>query len=403
MSQTNYSLLCMDPNEVTVVIYHAKCYDGFCSALCAYLFNKNIKFYEGIYDGEIPNVENECVLICDFSYKKEIMDKLLQTTKKLVILDHHKSALDELQNIPNENKIFDLDHSGAYLTWQYFFPNQSIPKLIEHVQDNDLWIRKMEYTKEIISYLSSMSFDFVEYQKLLVDANLNNAINLGKKIMEDNDKYIQIKVKEAQSFFLKINDKYYIIPHVQSYTNKSEIGHTINETIKNIDCCAIYSYNKETNKTNFSLRSNDQNMDTTEISLIFGGGGHRNASGFSLTGSHNHIPGTLIDKNIHRIFNNNIVFKNVQIDGRNYISLILKSNTHKDKIGQYLLQKNNVNIAIIWNERKDNKTFMITIVARDNNVLNAVENFLKNKVMNLIVKDNILNCSCSIENNIFDF
>jgi len=48
--------------------------------------------------------------------KKDNLQKLQSVVKKLLILDHHKTAQDDLKDLPNENKIFRMDHSGAYLT-----------------------------------------------------------------------------------------------------------------------------------------------------------------------------------------------------------------------------------------------------------------------------------------------
>jgi hypothetical protein len=46
-----------------------------------------------------------------------------------------------------------------------------------------------------------------------------------------------------------------------------------------IDFSAIYSINDSQNTTSFSLRSSNEHYDVSEIAKIYGGGGHRNASG----------------------------------------------------------------------------------------------------------------------------
>ena len=106
--------------DVNFVIYHADCFDGFCSALAAYLCNENVTFYPAKYKTEPPYDElvGKNVLICDFSYKYEQILKIMDFANKFVIIDHHKTSEIELKNILPSNKYFDMAHCGAYLTWK---------------------------------------------------------------------------------------------------------------------------------------------------------------------------------------------------------------------------------------------------------------------------------------------
>lgn len=425
MDQLDYKKLYMRPDEITVVIYHDKCIDGFASAFCSYLYFKNtdkqIEYIKGKFDMDIPNLDNENVLVCDFSFKKNIIDDILKKVNKLVILDHHKSAEEDLEWLSEKNKIFDSNYSGAFLTWNYFFPGQTVPKFIEYVQDNDLWSIKLDCTKQIIAYMNTIKFNFTEYEKLLDDSYLDQIKIIGSEILKKNLIYVESKVNEAQVIFMKIKDQYYFVPHVQSYTNKSEIGHFLNETYINTDFSVIYSYDKEKNKTFFSLRSNNNNMDTTKISLIFSGGGHRNSSGFILEKSHRYIPGTIIDKKIYNSLRA-LKIKKITLDiGDNnleFYSVILNSGNHKRELGEYLLQyrdyneniiqqcvyiymnnnkvkdNNNMECAILWHDRKDTMTCLFTIIIEQslqNNLLESIKKYLENINISVTIKNNTLN------------
>lgn len=420
----NFKNLCMKPNEITMIIYHDKCIDGFTSALCSYIYfnsEHKIKYVKGSFDMNPPSVTNENVLICDFSYNKQIMAQLLVQANKLVILDHHKSAEDDLVDLPIENKIFCSKYSGAFITWKYFFPNDKIPKLIKYVQDNDLWQFKLSNTKQIISYISTLLFRFQDYEKLLDDNYLDEIQIIGQKIMDDNDKYVSSKVNEAHILFMQFNDKYYMVPHVQSYKSKSDIGHMINTIYKNIDFCAIYAFNKEKNKTFFSLRSNDNNIDTTIISSQFNGGGHRNSSGFILDNSHKNIPGLVIDKNIYNLLKN-IKIKEINLNSNSSCyGIILNCKSSKEKIGKYFLQKRNYNnqnvqqgvyihqnntgeyidktikCSILWHERKDNNTFIVTIVSEKYLVDDFKNIFVTNNI-NYNIKNDVISCTIPSNN-----
>ena len=55
-------------------------------------------------------LKDKNVLICDFSFKKDIIAKLLDIVKGLLIIDHHLSAKNELENLDHKHKIFDMNH-----------------------------------------------------------------------------------------------------------------------------------------------------------------------------------------------------------------------------------------------------------------------------------------------------
>lgn len=122
----------LQPSEVDCIIYHHPCSDGFGAAYCAWKFfqlnyTKNVEFLPmNIGDPPPCNLEGKNLLLLDYSYKKEVVLKLLKIVKKLLIIDHHKSAYEDLQDLPKEYKFFDMNRSGAMLAWEYFFPGKKI-------------------------------------------------------------------------------------------------------------------------------------------------------------------------------------------------------------------------------------------------------------------------------------
>jgi len=108
-----------------IIIYHKNCNDGFGSALVAWLkFKDNAIYYPAHHYTAPPSVKNMNVYICDFSYKKDILEDMIKSSNSLIVIDHHKTAESELEKIDSKYKIFDMNHSGAVLTWKYFFPEK---------------------------------------------------------------------------------------------------------------------------------------------------------------------------------------------------------------------------------------------------------------------------------------
>lgn len=119
----------LQPDEVDYVIYHHPCTDGFGSAFVAWKYlsarfpKRTVTYYPASIGASPPNdVTGRNVLICDYSYRKADLMDLIGKVNKLLILDHHKSAQKELSDVPSEYKVFDMHHSGAWLTWNFFFP-----------------------------------------------------------------------------------------------------------------------------------------------------------------------------------------------------------------------------------------------------------------------------------------
>jgi len=132
-------------NKLPVVFYHGNCYDGTGAALAYQLSNGNADFrpcYYGIdinTDGIDPNTE---VYFLDFVPGKGDLINLSLGSKQVIILDHHVTAQKILEEIKDNTKIhavFDMNRSGAGITWDYFNPGKPRPALINYIEDRDLW------------------------------------------------------------------------------------------------------------------------------------------------------------------------------------------------------------------------------------------------------------------------
>ena len=266
-----------------ICIYHKSCLDGFTSAwVVNHFYNshyrENIDFYAANYnDKELPDVKGKDVIIVDFSYKRDVLVKMASEANTIVILDHHKSARDDLDGLVlfNSTIIFDMDRSGAMITWDYFYPDDPAPQLIKHVQDHDLWLFKLENTKEVIAALYSYEFDFGLWEYM--SKNLNQLYIEGDALLRDKLKTCNQLTKHPQLLYIAG----FKIPAVNcSAKYSSDIGNML----------SLYSpfaatyYINENFDVMFSLRSNKEYFDYSDVSEIakqYGGGGHYFASGFS--------------------------------------------------------------------------------------------------------------------------
>lgn len=115
-------------NKVAI-IYHDHCLDGFGSAFAAWFFLKdkhNLSFHKASYQQDFPELPEgtEEVYILDFSYPKKVILKQREKFNRVVVIDHHETAQKELEGLAD--CIFDMSHSGAYLSWMYFFEQSGL-------------------------------------------------------------------------------------------------------------------------------------------------------------------------------------------------------------------------------------------------------------------------------------
>lgn len=259
-----------------VVLYHNGCPDGFGGAWAAWRKFKNKAEYVPVEHGkDFPEeLMGKQVYLVDFCYSAEIMQQLLGQNKKVVVLDHHFSQRDVV-GISTEH-VYDDDRSGSVIAWQYFFPDEAVPKLLRHIQDVDLWSFKLPHTKELMAALGEYPFDFRLWNKLAAEwedkGAIKKYIEAGRSILKYEDRVIERLVRHAE----KVDLDGCIAYAVNSPILESEIGNWIVQNKKAIGI--IWSY--KGGDIRVSLRS-DGKVDVSKIAQLHGGGGHKAAAGFA--------------------------------------------------------------------------------------------------------------------------
>jgi oligoribonuclease NrnB/cAMP/cGMP phosphodiesterase (DHH superfamily) len=262
-------------------IYHGNCADGFGAAWVVRKFfgEDNVEFVAGVYQTEPPDVTGRDVIMVDFSYKLPVVREMLQKCNSMLIIDHHKSAMEDLATVDIGAKcpviaFFDLNHSGAMLAWNHFFSGEP-PQLLKHIEDRDLWRFQLEGTREIQAALFSYPYDFKIWDDFMKQGATASLFNEGCTIERKHFKDIHELLKVCQRK-LKIGGC--IVPVASlPYTLSSDAGHIMS---KGEGFAACY-YDTPTGRC-FSLRSAEDGMDVSEIAKLYGGGGHKHAAGFTV-------------------------------------------------------------------------------------------------------------------------
>lgn len=287
-------------------IYHGNCADGFGAAwVVRRALGDEVEFHPGFYGKAPPDVTVRDILLVDFSYKRSILDEMARVASSIVILDHHKTAQEDLAPFAIEEcgggrftwdntqeyfrdlvelgrppvlALFDMKRSGAGITWDYFYPNDPRPELINHLEDRDLWIFKLSGTRDIQASVFSYPYDFEIWDRLISTPMEVLALE-GGAIERKHHKDIAELVGVSKR---RINILGWHIPVANlPYTLSSDAGHLMGKGEPFAAC-----YMDQEDGRVFSLRSAEDGVDVSEVAKKFGGGGHAHAAGFKVPRDH---------------------------------------------------------------------------------------------------------------------
>jgi oligoribonuclease NrnB/cAMP/cGMP phosphodiesterase (DHH superfamily) len=257
----------------TTVLYHDDA-DGFGAAYIIWeQYGDKATYIPVQYGQPVPEIpkETETLFIVDFSYDRQTCEALAD--KYMVrIIDHHKTAEETLSDLPFAT--FSSDLSGCGLTWNHFHYNKPMPEMLQYIQDRDLWKFKLPYSEEVNLVIHSLDKDFSLWQSRMRNWDLNEMVVIGSILQRFRQHQIDSCIKHARwmSFFG------FEVPVVNCSTNISEVGN---------DLCRMYpdaefsaSYCDRDDVRSWSLRSRGE-FDVSELAKQMGGGGHKNAAGFS--------------------------------------------------------------------------------------------------------------------------
>jgi oligoribonuclease NrnB/cAMP/cGMP phosphodiesterase (DHH superfamily) len=266
--------------EIPVTVIHHRDLDGYGGAWAfdryfeSVNYGGEITFISAQYGEPAPEINGGFVIIVDFSYDREILENWNTRTDGVLLLDHHKSAKSKLEDLPYCN--FG-DRAGCVMACRFLRPDREIPKFLKYIEDRDLWKWELPYSKEIIRAMDSYpltmktvrSFEF----RMGTVENFHDLVSEGKAIQRMFDILIERAI-ETKHF---INIGVYKIPAVNTHKYiRSELGEKLAE---GQPFAAVYWFDGENIK--FSLRSDKNGLDVSEIAAEHGGGGHKHAASFS--------------------------------------------------------------------------------------------------------------------------
>lgn len=285
-ARTLHTLLTAEPYtkgkkmKSKLCIYHGNCADGFTAAwVVRKKFGEDdVEFVAGVYGNPPPDVTDRDVIVVDFSYSRAAMEGIVARARSVLVLDHHKTARDALADLAGATVVFDMERSGAGIAWDHFFPGQPRPRLVDHVEDRDLWRFKFPETREVQAAVFSFEYTFENWDFLEACDPTALAID-GRAIERKHFKDIR-ELCAVVTRPMEIGG--HVVPVANlPYTFTADAGHHLADGAPFAACY----WDTPTGRV-FSLRSREGGADVSLIAKAYGGGGHANASGFRVPWGH---------------------------------------------------------------------------------------------------------------------
>lgn len=282
-----------------VILHHKGCSDGFGAAWLANRTFFPADTIEGVLYNEEPPwelIKGNDVLLVDFCFQTEELNKAAELSKSFLVLDHHETASHLLEN-SNLQKLNDFDEaiSSAQIKNRsgaaYFHTNDrsgigivgeiayalgyDVPDFVWHIEDRDLWKFQLDNTKEVVADIATYPFT-IEAWDSIAATPLEEIINYGVGIVKYQNQTIE---RITSSWFWLELDGIQIPCCNSPYVLGSDCAEVlaIKHSDINVGAYAIV----HGDHIQIGLRSRGE-FNVNELAEKFNGGGHKKAAGLKL-------------------------------------------------------------------------------------------------------------------------
>ncbi|MDD4930855.1 MAG: DHHA1 domain-containing protein [Candidatus Colwellbacteria bacterium] len=304
-----------------------------------------IPMIAGKYPKE-TKIDKKRVLMIDVCPKKEEIEEILTKCSVLYILDHHESGETDTKDVKlrdsefssdykhkNLHVIFDMKRCGSQIAWDYFYPRNHTriikrvtedhqfkellsisvsfsdkfeskdsyitldffdtdnrPWFIDVVADRDIWKWMYPSSKALGAYLffhkywwdSCLDSNKLDYLMTVQLPELQKMKTDGELLLEIEERDVQEAVRSSFlcDFTSPSGTDYKVRFVICKHTLASEVGNRLS-SMDDCSFAAIGRYDYDTDEWWISCRGKDK-VNLSVLCREFGGGGHPNASGFTM-------------------------------------------------------------------------------------------------------------------------
>ena len=267
------------------VLYHGGCPDGFGGAYAAWKKLGDTADYIPLKHGKPApeNLDGKDLYFIDFCYPQSVMDELSKVAKSITVLDHHEGMRATAAKFPG---IFDTSHSGATIAWNYFHPHTPVPRLLQYVEDGDLYRFDLPNSRDVLAYVYTLTDSFASFDSQNVEKwdrflaeladpdEMERVVKTGGLFAQYHEHVVAHGVHHAE------------VVHFEGYEcylagSSGEFVSDIGNRLARLKPPIAIIVSADAEGLRVSLRS-DKSVNVAEIAQKYGGNGHPAAAGFEI-------------------------------------------------------------------------------------------------------------------------
>lgn len=239
----------------------------------------------------------DLVYVVDFSLSKEVFEIIANKPCRIIWIDHHKSAIEQLTREGwSCEGVRRTDYSGAALTWMYFHPDKTFdqaPDFIKLTNWYDLWQHDKDPRVRAFSfgtglwdtrpgYMSGDRFWNQMFSNEMGDKLLQNVVKFGRDVEQYVTKFHDILCRDlAYRTTLETDNGPKTIVAMMERPGNSSVFERFTKPDDDATLTCQYIPG-EIQQYRCSMYSPDSVKEVLDIAMRFGGGGHPTAAGFTI-------------------------------------------------------------------------------------------------------------------------
>lgn len=276
-------------NDGPLVITHKDCMDGFTAAwILAKALGPDALFFSGVYTNPPPmpeTIAGRTVYMVDISYPRDEMRAIAEISERLIVFDHHRTAQNNLAGLEEELQaqgldvkiVFDMERSGAGITWDEMHLGEPRPWLVNYVEDYDLWKFTLPCSKAVNAFIDTVPME-IGLWDVVAGLDLDTVVQFGRGALAYISEYSRCVHADGHRVIFQGHQAFVVnVP----YKSISEVLNYVLDVEPNVEV-AIGWHVKGDGRYRYSLRSREGGPKVNELAECFGGGGHVRSAGMAL-------------------------------------------------------------------------------------------------------------------------
>lgn len=275
------------------IIYHGADLDGIASA--AVVVQKRTEDGESFSlhpadYGKLPDLtrfdRKDTVYVLDFSFPPKEMAGLARKVGRLIWIDHHASAIREVEESEHSAMLGKLPGireegtAGCVLTWNYCHPDVEVPHVLWLLGEYDVWRHDHPDTLPFQYGMRSMELkpDSPQWTDLLEDSDISPIVERGKIVMQ----YDRSLKKRAVSSAFVSNLNGMKVLALNGSGGSEAFRDADPALLDRVEALLTFVYDGRMGRWRYGLyhAPGHEDLDLSKTARRYGGGGHRGACGF---------------------------------------------------------------------------------------------------------------------------